>query len=66
MGTVVSVDALVKVYGDKGRVGPISLSMQSGEVYGLVGPNGSGKTTTLRAILGLLKPTAGKVSVFGL
>ncbi|MEM1943122.1 MAG: ABC transporter ATP-binding protein [Candidatus Caldarchaeum sp.] len=66
MDTVVSVEALVKVYGDKGRVGPISLSMQKGEVYGLVGPNGSGKTTTLRAILGLLKPTTGKVSVFGL
>ncbi|MCS7137023.1 MAG: ABC transporter ATP-binding protein [Candidatus Caldarchaeum sp.] len=63
---VVVVDSLVKVYGDNGYVGPISLSMKKGEVYGLVGPNGSGKTTTLRAILGLLKPTRGKVSVFGM
>ncbi|MDW7977221.1 MAG: ABC transporter ATP-binding protein [Candidatus Caldarchaeum sp.] len=63
---VVVVDSLVKVYGDNGYVGPISLTMKKGEVYGLVGPNGSGKTTTLRAILGLLKPTRGKVSVFGM
>ncbi|BAJ50252.1 ABC-2 type transport system ATP-binding protein [Candidatus Caldarchaeum subterraneum] len=63
---VVVVDSFTKVYGDGTKIGPISLHVYEGEVYGLVGPNGSGKTTTLRAILGLLKPSGGKVSVYGL
>jgi len=66
MAEVVVVDSLVKVYGDKARVGPVSLTVRDGEVYGLVGPNGSGKTTTMRAILGLLRISEGSVSVFGL
>lgn len=43
----------------------ISLTVNRGEVFGLLGPNGSGKTTTLKMILGLLRPTEGEVSVFG-
>jgi ABC-2 type transport system ATP-binding protein len=65
MSETVVVEGLVKVYGDGVRVGPISLTVRRGEVYGLVGPNGSGKTTTIRAILGLLKPSGGRVSVLG-
>ncbi|MCS7142450.1 MAG: ABC transporter ATP-binding protein [Aigarchaeota archaeon] len=65
MSDVIRVESLVKVYGDNSRVGPISLTVKKSEVYGLVGPNGSGKTTTIRAILGLLRPTSGKVSVLG-
>jgi len=65
MSETVVVQDLVKVYGDGGRVGPISLTVRRREVYGLVGPNGSGKTTTIRAVLGLLKPTKGRVTVLG-
>ncbi len=65
MSEIVAVQGLEKVYGEGVRVGPISLTVKRGEVYGLVGPNGSGKTTTIRAILGLLKPTAGRVDVLG-
>ncbi|MCS7133593.1 MAG: ABC transporter ATP-binding protein [Candidatus Caldarchaeum sp.] len=65
MKEIVKVSSLVKVYGDRVKVGPIDLTIREKEVYGLVGPNGSGKTTTLRAVLGLLKPSSGKVEVFG-
>lgn len=61
------VDGLVKVYprGVKGVDG-LSFSISRGEIYGLVGPNGSGKTTTLRIIATLLKPTSGSIRVFGI
>lgn len=44
----------------------LTMSVQRGEVYGFVGPNGSGKTTTLRMLLGLIRPTAGRCQVLGL
>uniref|UniRef100_A0A7J3ZIF2 ABC transporter ATP-binding protein n=1 Tax=Fervidicoccus fontis TaxID=683846 RepID=A0A7J3ZIF2_9CREN len=44
----------------------LSLAIREGEVYGLVGPNGSGKTTALRIIATLLKPDSGKVQIFGI
>ena len=43
----------------------VSFVVRRGEVFGLLGPNGSGKTTTLKVILGLLEPTGGEVKVFG-
>ncbi|MDW8041310.1 MAG: ABC transporter ATP-binding protein [Nitrososphaerota archaeon] len=66
MDEVVRLESLVKVYPDGGRVGPITLTVRRSEVYGLVGPNGSGKTTTLRAMLGLLRPNSGSVNVLGM
>lgn len=60
------VENLTKIYGG-GNVGVENLSFQvdEGEIYGLIGPNGSGKTTTLRIISTLLKPTRGDVKVYG-
>lgn len=43
----------------------LSLRVEPGEVYGLIGPNGCGKSTTMKAILGLLTPTEGRTSIFG-
>lgn len=63
----VSVENLVKVYSRKIRaLDGISFSVEEGEIFGLIGPNGAGKTTTLRIISTLLKPTSGKVAVYGI
>ena len=43
----------------------ISLSVQEGEIFGFVGPNGSGKTTTLKLLLGLIRPTSGRATILG-
>ena len=62
---VIRVDNLVKKFGDFTAVNNISFEVQQGEVFGYLGPNGSGKTTTMRMLLGLIQPTAGHASVFG-
>lgn len=56
---------LVRDYGTLRALAGISFSIQPGEIFGLIGPNGSGKTTTLRIIATLLQPTAGSVEVLG-
>ena len=64
--TVVEIHDLTKRYGDRiTAVDGVTLSVRRGEVYGFLGPNGAGKTTTLRMLLGLIAPTAGRVSVLG-
>jgi ABC-2 type transport system ATP-binding protein len=62
---VIRVDNLVKKFGDFTAVNNISFDVRQGEVFGYLGPNGSGKTTTMRMLLGLIQPTAGHASVFG-
>jgi ABC-2 type transport system ATP-binding protein len=59
------VDGLVKHYGSVQAVRGIDLQVNAGEVFGFVGPNGAGKSTTIRCILDLLRPTAGRIAVFG-
>jgi ABC-2 type transport system ATP-binding protein len=62
---MISVNNLVKRYGQFTAVDGISLDVEPGEIHGFLGPNGAGKTTTLRMIAGLLKPTSGHVAVNG-
>ncbi len=62
---MLEVNSLCKSYGSLKAVDGVSLSIESGEVFGYLGPNGSGKTTTIRCIMGLLRPSAGQVRVFG-
>lgn len=62
---VLEVTALAKRYGRATAVERVDFAVQEGEVHGLLGPNGSGKTTTLSCCLGLLRPTSGKVQVLG-
>jgi ABC-2 type transport system ATP-binding protein len=61
---IVEFDSVVKDYGSR-VIGPLSISVDRGDVMGLVGPNGSGKTTTIRLTLGLIRPTGGRVLVNG-
>lgn len=63
---VIDVNALNKSYGDKHVVRDFSLQVKRGEIYGFLGPNGSGKTTSIRLICGLLKPDSGSGTVMGL
>src|ERR1700683_4530219 len=60
------VRGLTKTFGPVTAVREVSVRAPAGQVTGLLGPNGSGKTTTLRATLGLVKPTAGTVLIGGL
>ena len=62
---VLELENLTKLYKNGRGVEDISFTLASGEVLGLLGPNGSGKTTTMKAITGLVQPTSGCVRVCG-
>lgn len=64
--TIVELDGLSKRYGGRLAVDDVSLQLERGEVFGLLGPNGSGKTTTILMLLGLTDPDDGKVRVMGM
>ncbi len=63
---VVEVSGLVRRYGDLVAANDVSFTVRRGEMFGLIGPDGAGKTTTLRVILGLLAPHGGRVRTCGL
>ncbi len=63
--TVIQVENLTRRFGDFVAVDHVSFQVQRGEIVGYLGPNGSGKTTTIRMLLGLLRPSEGRASVFG-
>jgi len=63
---VLATKELTKAYGGFLALRQLSLEVHQGEVFGLLGPNGSGKTTTIRLLLGLLHPTSGQATIFGL
>jgi|GEM_PF-1827667 len=63
---VIEVNNLVKHFGSVVALGGISFSVHQGEVFGFIGNNGAGKSTTIRTLLGLLKATSGEAKVFGL
>lgn len=62
---MIVTEGLTKDYGKKRALADLNLEVRKGEVFGLLGPNGSGKTTTIRLLLGLLRPTSGCASVAG-
>ncbi|MFA6005432.1 MAG: ABC transporter ATP-binding protein [Patescibacteria group bacterium] len=67
---VLQAEGLCKKFPDKGKefvaVDNVSFNLKKGEILGFLGPNGAGKTTTIQMLLGILKPTSGTVSYFGL
>ena len=64
--SVIQIEGLTKRYGSQKALDGLSLTVPEGSVFGLLGENGAGKTTTIQTLLGLVRPDAGKVSVFGL
>jgi len=65
MNAVIETQDLSKHYGPVIAVDGLTLTLPKGEVFGLLGPNGSGKTTTILMLLGLTEPTSGAVRVLG-
>lgn len=65
MGTAITTAGLTKRFGDVAAVDSIALDVPVGSVFGFLGPNGSGKTTTIRMLLGLIVPSAGTWSLLG-
>jgi|SRR5690554_2732745 len=63
---IINVDNLTKDFGDNKGIFNLSFTIKQGEMVGFVGTNGSGKSTTIRSIVGFIKPTSGEVQVFGL
>lgn len=61
----ITAEQLTRKFGDFVAVDHISFSVARGEIFGFLGPNGSGKTTTIRMLLGLLHPTSGRATVLG-
>jgi ABC-2 type transport system ATP-binding protein len=63
--TTIGVEHISKNYGDFRAVDDLTFDVYAGEIFAMLGPNGSGKTTTMRMILDILKPDTGKISVLG-
>src|SRR5678815_2495763 len=63
---VIEIGNLARRYGRTDAVNGLSLRVEPGQCYGFFGRNGTGKTTTIKCLLNLLRPTKGSVSVFGL
>ncbi len=64
MSTVLEIKGLSKKYKDVQALDKVSISVEAGQVFGILGPNGSGKTTTLGILLGVINPTEGTYSWF--
>ena len=62
---VVSTSGLTRRFGDKTAVSNLDLEIRQGQIYGFLGPNGCGKTTTMRMLTGLLTPSSGSATVLG-
>ena len=66
MAEAVRTEQLTKRYGTTTALDSLDLTVESGEVFGYLGPNGAGKSTTISLLLGLIRPTSGTATIFGL
>jgi len=62
---MIHTENLTKLYDGLVAVKDLNINVESGEIYGFLGPNGAGKTTTIMMLLGIVKPTRGKIGLFG-
>ena len=62
---VLATHGLTRAYGQSRALDNVSITVEKGEIYGLVGRNGAGKTTLMRLVTGQSAPTAGSVELFG-
>ncbi|UHA73251.1 ATP-binding cassette domain-containing protein [Paenibacillus sp. 481] len=65
MSDALRTSQLTKIYNDKEAVSAVSMNIKKGEIYGLLGLNGAGKTTIMRMITGLARPDGGTIEIFG-
>jgi len=65
MDTALEVHNATKIFGDRAVVDDVSFEVRPGEIFGFLGPNGSGKTTTMRMALNIIRPDSGRFSLFG-
>jgi polyether ionophore transport system ATP-binding protein len=65
METLISISGLVKTFGRSRALNGLEMSVRAGELHGFLGPNGSGKTTTIRILLGLMRADAGEIKLLG-
>lgn len=65
MDVALEAEGLVKRYGARTAVQDLSFQVPAGSIYGVLGPNGAGKSSTLRMLVGVMRPTAGRISVLG-
>ena len=63
--SIVKFDNLTKYYGPVLAVDNVSLEIEPGEIFGYLGPNGSGKTTTIRCMMDFIRPSSGVITVEG-
>lgn len=66
MADAIDIEGLVKTYGEVHALNGIDLAVHTGEIFGVIGPNGAGKTTIMRILLDIIRPTSGRVSIFGM
>src|SRR5208283_4822173 len=59
------IEGLTVQYGERRAVTELTICVRPGEIYGLLGSNGAGKSSTIKSVVGLVRPLAGRVEVFG-
>lgn len=64
MSSVIEANGLTKLYNSRQGINSLDLRVDRGEIFGYLGPNGSGKTTTIRLMLGLIRPDRGQIKLF--
>jgi ABC-2 type transport system ATP-binding protein len=65
MEPMIRIEGITKRYGDRAAVSDLKLEVEKGEFFGYLGPNGSGKTTTIKSMIGLIRPDEGRVFIGG-
>lgn len=63
--SIVEISHLTKIYKNGRGISDLSFHIEKGQVFGLLGPNGSGKTTTMKSMTGLIRPDSGEIRIFG-